>query len=108
MRDDYTTTYHRSQRLPSSKVITKMTNGGWRMADGGLKHQVRALVVLPMRVQMAIRSLTSYKSQCWSVSMPRADSSLSSSQYCVSAASFSTRAILWVKSLRDSARFASR
>jgi hypothetical protein len=40
--------------------------------------------------------------------LPVPDSNINSSQYSVSAASFSIRLILWMKSAFDSARFASR
>jgi len=67
----------------------------------------RAFVVLPMLVKIARSSVDSCISQERFSISPIWDSSKSSNQYCVSLASFSTIATLCVKSLRDSARFAS-
>ncbi len=63
---------------------------------------------LPMLVRMARSSRDSGSSEDLSSGSSILASSNSSSQYWLSAASFSTIPILWPKSLPDSARFASR
>ena len=86
-----------------------LTRSAIRSSQSEIRSHFRfSLAVLPVAVKIARSSPDSCSRRRRSSGSPIFDSSKSSSQYLVSAASFSTMAILWMKSLRDSARLASR